>query len=233
MDAQLTSTTAMLDWLAATGAASASELAAVAALSSRTVATRVRALEQAGLLSSAELLRGEPALHALTRRGLRAAGRPELDPVAISTSSFGHCLAVARVALALRAAGEHVGGERELRAFERIEGTPLASAAVGLARDGATAWHRPDLVCWRAGPPLAIEVELTVKAPERLRTIVRGWARSRLVEGVVYYASPSAARALNAAVRIEVAHEAVAILALERAGELPAFASTSSNPSAA
>ena len=233
MDAQLTSTTAMLDWLAATGAASASELAAVTALGSRTVLTRLRALEHAGLVSSAELLRGEPALHALTRRGLRAAGRPELDPVAISASSFGHCLAVARVAAALRAAGESVGGERELRAFERIEGRALASAAVGIARDGGTAWHRPDLVCWRVGGPLAIEVELTVKAPERLRSIVRGWARSRLVEGVVYYTSAPAARALSAAVRIESAQESVAILALERAGELPAFRATSSNPSAA
>lgn len=233
MDAHLTSTTAMLDWLAATGAASASELAAVAALGSRAVLTRLRALEQAGLVNSAELLRGEPALHALTRRGLRAAGRPELDPVAISTSSFGHCLAVARVAVALRAAGESVGGERELRAFERIEGKSLASAAVGVARDGGTAWHRPDLVCWRAGGPLAIEVELTVKAPERLRAVVRGWARSRLVEGVVYYATTPAARALTAAVRIEGAHESVAILALERAGELPAFRASSSNPSGA
>jgi DNA-binding Lrp family transcriptional regulator len=233
MNTHQTSTVAILDWLAATGAASAPQLAEVAALSARSVLTRVRALEHAGLLRSSELLRGEPALHALTRRGLRAAGRPELDPVAISTSSFGHCLAVARVALALRAAGELVGGERELRAFERIEGAPLASAAVGLARDGGTAWHRPDLVCWRSGAPLAIEVELTVKAPERLRTIVRGWARSRLIEGVVYYASPSAARALSAAVRIERAQEVVAVLALERAGELPAFASTSSNPSAA
>jgi DNA-binding transcriptional ArsR family regulator len=233
METRRTSTTEMLDWLAATGAASASELAAVAALSSRTVLTRVRALEQAGLVSSAELLRGEPALHALTRRGLRAAGRPELEPISISASLFGHCLAVARVAVALRVAGERVGGERELRAFERIEGTPLASAAVGLARDGGTAWHRPDLVCWRAGRPLAIEVELTVKAPERLRAIVRGWARSRLVEGVVYYASAPAVRALTAAVRIEGAQQSVAILALELAGELPEFASTSSNPSGA
>jgi len=234
MGAQLTSTTAMLDWLAATGAASAPELAAVAALGSATTRRRLRALEQSGLVSSTELLRGEPALHALTRRGLRAAGRPELDPIAISASSFGHCLAVARVALALRAAGESVGGERELRAFERIEGTALASIPLGLARDGRTAWHRPDLVCWRAGgAPLAIEVELTVKAPQRLRTIVRGWARSRLIEGVVYYATAPAARALSAAVRIESAHEAVAIVALEHSGELPAFRSMSSNPSCA
>jgi len=242
MNAPQTSTAVILDWLAAIGAASALELAAVAQLSRRAVLAHLHALERAGLISSVKLLRGEPALHALTRRGLRAAGRPELDPVAISASSFGHCLAVARVAAALRARGESVGGERELRAFERIERRPLASAAVGQGRDGGTAWHRPDLVCWRARGPLAIEVELTVKAPERLRTIVRGWARSRLVEGVVYYASASAVRALTAAVRIESAHEAVAVVALERAGELPerfdpaaapACRSTSSIPSAA
>ena len=233
MDAPRTSTTAMLDWLAATGAASALELATVAGLSRRAVLVRLRALEHAGLVRSTELLRAEPALHALTRRGLRAAGRPELDPLAISASSFGHLVAVARVAAALRALGESVGGEHELRAFERIEGRALASAAVGVASDGGTAWHRPDLVCWRAGAPLAIEVELTVKAPERLRTIVRGWARSRLVEGVVYYATAPAARALAAALRSESAHEAVAVVALERAGELPAFRPTSSNPSCA
>jgi hypothetical protein len=233
MNTQQTSTDAILAWLAATGAAPSSELASVVGLRPRTALTRVRSLEQAGLLRSTELLRGAPALHALTRSGLRAAGRPELEPVAISASSFGHQLAVARVASALALAGERVGGEGELRAFERLEGRALASAAVGLGRDGTTAWHRPDLVCWRAGAPLAIEVELTVKAPERLRAIVRGWARSRLVGAVVYYASAPAARALSAAVRHESAHEAVAILALERAGELPELRATSSIPSPA
>jgi DNA-binding Lrp family transcriptional regulator len=233
MTAQNTSTKEILDWLAATGPASALELATIATLSRRGALARVRTLEQAGLLRTSELLRGEPALHALTRRGLKAAGRTELDPVAISASSFGHQLAVARVAAALACAGERVGGEGELRAFERIDGRSIASAAIGLGRDGATAWHRPDLVCWRAGAPLAVEVELTVKAPERLRAIVRGWARSRVIEGVVYYASAPAARALEAAVRHEGAHAAVAILALERAGEVPPPEAMSSIPSAA
>jgi DNA-binding transcriptional ArsR family regulator len=223
---------AILDWLAATGAASTIELEVIAGLSRRALAARLRSLEQAGLVRSTALLRGEPALHVLTRAGLRAAGRPELESVAISAASFGHHLALARAAVALRAAGERVGGEHELRAFERLEGRPLASAAVGLARSGEIAWHRPDLVCWRPGLPVAIEVELTVKAPERLRGIVRGWARSRLVEGVVYYATPAAARAVSAAVRRESAESAVAVLALELAGDLAEFRSTSSIPSA-
>jgi len=181
------STVAILDWLAAIGAGSAGELAASCGLSQRATGARLRALEGAGLTRSLRLLHGAPALHVLTRRGLRAAGRPELEPVAISASGFAHLLAVARVAVALGNAGHRVSGERELRAWERAEGRPLASAEVGLARDGTVALHRPDLVCWGEGAPVAVEVELTVKAPARLRTIVRGWARSRLVGGVVYY----------------------------------------------
>jgi len=223
---------AILEWLAATGAASAIELEVIAGTSRRALGARLRWLEQVGLVRSAALLRGEPALHVLTRAGLRAAGRSELESVTISAASFGHHLALARAAIALRSAGERVGGEHELRAFERLEGRALASAAVGLARNGETAWHRPDLVCWRPGRPVAVEVELTVKAPERLRGIVRGWARSRLVEGVVYYATPAAARAVSAAVRREGAESAVSVLALDLAGDLAGFRSTSSFPTA-
>ena len=227
------STVAILDWLAAIGAGSAGELAASCGLSPRATGARLRAMEDAGLTRSLRLLHGAPALHVLTRRGLRAAGRPELDPVAISASGFAHLLAVARVAVALGNAGHRVGGERELRAWERAESRPLASAEVGLARDGTVALHRPDLVCWGAGAPIAIEVELTVKAPARLRTIVRGWARSRLVGGVVYYATPPATRALRRALRSECAGDRVAVIPLDRAGFLPGFRSTSSIPSAA
>ncbi len=233
MHAHDRSNVAILDWLAAIGAGSAGELAASCGLSLRATSARLRAMEDAGLTRSLRLLHGAPALHALTRRGLRAAGRPELDPVAVSASGFAHLLAVARVAVALGDAGHRVGGERELRAWERAEGRPLASAEVGLARDGTVALHRPDLVCWGAGSPIAIEVELTVKAPARLATIVRGWARSRLVGGVVYYATPIATRALTRALRSECAGERVAVLPLDRAGALPDFGATRSIPSAA
>jgi hypothetical protein len=224
---------AIVDWLARIGAGSTVELAAVCGLGGRATQARLRALESAGLVRSLRLLHGAPALHTLTRRGLHAAGRPELDPVAISPSGFAHLLAVAGVALALGEAGARVGGERELRAWEGLEGRPLASAEIGLGHDGTPALHRPDLVCWGAGRPIAIEVELTVKAPRRLATIVRGWARSRLVGGVVYYAAPAATRALTRAIRNESAGDSVVVLPLERAGELPPFRSTSSIPSAA
>jgi hypothetical protein len=226
------STVSILDWLATIGAGSTAEVSAACRLSARVTAARLRALEDGGAVRSQRLLHGAPALYTLTRRGLAAAARPELDPVLVSASGFAHLLAVARVAVALTQAGRRVGGERELRAWERLEGRALASAEVGLARDGTIARHRPDLVCWGPGLPVAIEVELTVKAPVRLATIVRGWARSRLVAGVVYYATPAAQRALTRAVRSESAEGRVVVLPLERAGEVAEFRSTSSIPSA-
>jgi hypothetical protein len=232
---------AILDWLARIGAGSAIEVAQACGVSPRVAQGRLAALAGRGEVRSRRLLHGSPALHVLTRSGLRAAGRAELEPVVLSAGGFAHMLEVARVAVALADAGHDVGGERELRAWERLEGRPLASAELGFGPDGGLALHRPDLVCWDGGRPIAVEVELTVKAPARLRAIVRAWARSRLIDGVVYYATPAVTRALERAVRSEAAEEQVAVLALDRAGEVPPFRagevppfrSTSSIPSGA
>jgi hypothetical protein len=62
-----------------------------------------------------------------------------------------------------------------------------------------------------------------VKAPQRLRAIVRAWARSRLVAGVVYYATPHALCAVAAARRSEQADDRVVVAPLEAAGRLPDF----------
>jgi hypothetical protein len=209
-----TSSAALLDALATVGAAGASELAALARLGEGPARARLRALGADGLVQSARVLHGEPALHALTRRGLRAAGRPELAPVVVGPSNAAHLAAVGRVAAALAVGGARLQGERELRARERAAGRALASAEVGRAPDGSVALHRPDLVWLGEGLPLAIEVERTVKAPERLARIVRGWARSRLVSGVVYHATPAAMRALERAIAAEQATERVHLVAL-------------------
>jgi hypothetical protein len=208
---------AILGWLSSVGAAPAGDVAAACRVTPRSAAARLRALEAGGLSGSLRLLHGEPSLHTLTRRGLSAAGCREYEPTRISVSNFGHLLAVSAVAAALREAGRSVGGEKELRALERAGGAPLASAALGVADDGSPSWHRPDLVCWDGELPTAIEVELTVKAPQRLRAIVRGWARSRLVDSVVYYATPAVARAVAAAVASESAGGRITLQPFERA----------------
>src|SRR5579863_98517 len=127
----------ILGWLASVGAASAADIAAVCEIGPRAAGARLRGLESARLSRSVRLLHGEPALHALTRRGLSAAGRREYEPTRISVSNFGHLLAVSEFATALRQAGRTVCGEKELRALERAGDTPLASAAIGIADDGS------------------------------------------------------------------------------------------------
>jgi hypothetical protein len=246
----------MLRWIAGLGAAAADDVAARFELSPRIARERVRALVRAGMLDQIRLLDGEPALLVATRDGLAAAGMPGLARCRVSAASFAHLRACASVAAALARAHPCglVLGERELRLLENPEMPPLASAELGWRPDGSAATHRPDLVLWTetegetvvpgeglpAALPVAVEVELTLKSPRRLRAIVRAWARSRRVRGVVYYAAPAAARAVRRAVTAEWAEERVEVLALAQAGLLPdrlaknVFArSTNSIPSAA
>jgi hypothetical protein len=61
--------------------------------------------------------------------------------------------------------------------------------------------------------PVAVEVELTIKAPRRLTSICRAWARSRSVVGTVYLAAPRVLPPLERA--IEAAHAQERVVALE------------------
>jgi hypothetical protein len=76
--------------------------------------------------------------------------------------------------------------------------------------------HRPDLLLlpetFPAVPPTAVEVELTVKAPDRLAQICMAWARCRGLGGVVYMASDAVRRPLERAIDRADAHERIVIL---------------------
>lgn len=213
-NAQRMRTAALLDALVTVGAGGAAELAALAGMGEAATRSRLRAFADGGLVSGARVLHGEPPLYALTRAGLRAAGHGGLAPVVVAASNAAHLAAVARVAAGLAAQGRRLAGERELRMWERAAGRALASAEVGFGRDGTAALHRPDLVCLDGAQPVAIEVELTVKAPARLAQIVRGWARSRVVAGTVYHAAPAAMRAVERAIAAELAGDRVRVVAL-------------------
>lgn len=91
-----------------------------------------------------------------------------------------------------------VGGVREIRAAERATGKPVASVTIGAV------FHIPDLVIWGprgADQPggTAVEVELTAKAPQRLRSILRGWRLAQTigtVTNVLYICAPGVERAV-------------------------------------
>jgi DNA-binding MarR family transcriptional regulator len=209
-----------LRWSAGLGAVTASALARHEGLALASARARLLALERAGLVKRTRLLAERPTLFTVTRAGLRAAAVHGLEPCRVSVANAPHAIVCAEAAAALEQAypDHRVMGERELRREEHEAGAPLASTVLGTGPDGAPALHRPDLVLWPNGPherlPVAVEVELTVKAPARLLEICRAWARSRCVAGTLYLAAEPVERPLRRAIERERADERIALVPL-------------------
>jgi hypothetical protein len=170
---------------------------------------------RAGLLERVRLLNGEPALLRATQDGIELSGLG-LSVAKLRAGQLRHWIACADVALWAEGqwGAEHLLSERELRFAEALEGRPIASAIVGERSDGGPLLHRPDLVVSAGERPIAIEVELTPKAPGRLRAIVKAWRRARHVERAIYFcpvgptqqAVSRAVREVHAGDRVEIAH---------------------------
>jgi hypothetical protein len=214
--------TAIVRWVAGMGAVTAEAVAVHLGVSPASARGRLRAAEGERLLKRCRPLTGRPALYTVTRAGLRNADVRGLDPCNVSASNALHLIECARVAAALeRCYPDHrVQGERELRGEERERHRKLASAEIGVGMRGARgSRHHPDLVLWPldadAALPVAVEVELTIKAPERLAAICRAWARARCVAGVLYVAPPEVERAVLRAIDRAQAHERVVVVPLD------------------
>ncbi len=212
---------AIVRWAAGLGAVTAEAVAVHLGVSTASARARLRAAAGERLLKRWRPLTGRPALYTVTHTGLHKAGVRGLDPCRVSASNALHLIECARVAAALeRCYPSHwVQGERELRGEERERRCALASAELGGGHRGEMLRHRPDLVLWPSDPagglPVAVEVELTVKAPERLAAICRGWARARCVAGVIYLTTPEVERAVLRAIDRAQAHERVVAVPLD------------------
>jgi hypothetical protein len=212
---------AIIRWTARMGAITAEALGYRHGISDASARARLLGAERAGLLARQRPLNGAPALYTITRAGLRACALRGLDPARVSASNAQHSIVCAEVAAALeRCYPDHeVLGERELRRDERESGQPLASACLpGPGPDGPLL-HRPDLVLRpaRYGEelPVAVEVELTVKAPRRLAGICTAWARCRCVAGALYLVAPEVEHALGRAIDAAQARERIAVVPLD------------------
>ncbi len=159
---------------------------------------RVGACVEAGLLERVDLLRTEPGLLRATREGLRYASLG-LPLAKIGPGTVDHMLRCTSTAHRL---GEHFGhdrvrSEREIVLAEQIAGKALASADLG-ERRGRIRLHRPDLAVLTEEGTIAIEVELTPKAPRRLYALIRAW-RWAIGQGPVsevhYHCAPGQTRA--------------------------------------
>lgn len=154
---------------------------------------RVGACIEAGLLERLAILREEPSLLRATRAGLRYAGLG-LPVAKVSPGEVEHMLRCASVAQRTEAhfGADRVLSERELAFAERLEERPIASATV-VENAGRVRKHRPDLAVLADSGAIAVEVELTPKAPRRLAAILSGWATADHVAEVHYLCTPGAA----------------------------------------
>lgn len=211
-------------WAASLGAITAQALAMRTGITISSARARLSVAQRSGLLSRVCPLAGQPALFTLTRAGLRVGGARGIQMCGVSPSNANHLAACAVAAAALERCYpcHRLIGERELRRDEREHGCPLASAQLGSLGGREARLHRPDLVLWprdaKAGLPVAVEVELTVKAPRRLVDICRAWARCRIVAGVLYLAPAEVERALSRAIGEAHADQQVVVVPL---GSLP------------
>ena len=179
-----------MQWTARMGAVTAEALAIRQDTTLASARGRLQAAERAGLLTRQRPLAEQPALYTADASGPARVRPARAGSVPRERRQRRAPDRVRRVAAALeRCYPDHrVLGERELRRDERELGVPLASARLGVGPHGGPLLHRPDLVALARGPdadglPVAVEVELTVKAPRRLTDICRAWARCRASPG--------------------------------------------------
>jgi hypothetical protein len=218
----------LLRWAASLGAVTAEALALRQGVSPTAARGRLSAACRRGLLERTRPLNGLPALYALTASGLRAAGLPGARRCKVSPGNAIHLISCAGAAAALERCypGYRVLGECELRSLERACGRALASARPARSYPGDPDLHRPDLVLLapqsERSLPVAVEVELTVKAPRRLREICRAWARCSAVAGVLYLVADKVEAPLSRAVAATSADERIAVVRLSSLPSEPA-----------
>jgi hypothetical protein len=176
---------------------------------------RVAACVDAGLLERIDILRTEPGLLRATRDGLRFAGLG-LPLAQVSPGTVEHHLRCATVARRAerRYGPERVLSEREIRLAEQIEGRRIAAAELDESR-GRPRLHRADLAIRAEQGMIAVEVELTPKAPWRLQKLMRAWKWEVLASNVAevhYLCAPcQTRRAVERAIENVSAESQIAI----------------------
>lgn len=207
----------LVGWVGRVGAAGAEHVMVRFGMGRSWAYARLSRLVADGLLEQKTLLYRQPGLYVASAEGLRWCGLERLGVYRVGPGGFQHAQHAATAAVALHQglAGWEVLSEREIRAAESDQDELVASVRVGELPGGRPALHRPDLAVLSPDRcTVAVEVELSVKAPRRLAGICRGYARARHIERVYYLAAPAAARAVARAVAETRAQDRIVVLAL-------------------
>jgi hypothetical protein len=148
---------------------------------------RVARCIEAGLLERHAILASEPSVLRATQAGLQFAGLA-LPVASISPANVTHTLRCASLAIPTERQ-RRVLTEREIVLSEQLEGRRIASVRVGIAQ-GKPAYHRADLAIFTEEGTVAVEVELTPKAPARLQKIIAAWYQAPYIHRVEYLCAP-------------------------------------------
>lgn len=184
-----------LRWLERVDVAGLEPLGAVLGVGWRTTYSHVERLAAGGLV--VRVYDREGSVVAITRRGRRLLGADDGDVWSGGTHGLGlaHGRALSWAAAFQTMAGRRFIADRHLRRDRRWQ--------LPVIWPGSRGTHRPDMVVEMGDRWLAVEVELTPKAPRRLRAILDGYAVA-IAEGrlrAVSYASdrPDVLRAVERA----------------------------------
>ena len=216
----------IVGWIGRLGAADAEHVMGRFAMGRSWAYARLSRLVKDGLLEQRTLLYRQPGLYLATADGLRWQGLGRLGVYRVSPGGFQHAQEVATAAVALHHAlpGWEVLSEREIRMQESDRDELIASARLGELPGGRPALHRPDLALVSPeGNVVAVEVELSIKAPRRLAAICRAWARARHISGVYYLAAPAVARAVQRAIAETRSEDQIVVLPIDQPAALDAI----------
>jgi len=179
----------LIDFIGRQGLATIDHVMAALGVKKAAAYRRTAICIEARLLERFEFPLMEPALLRATRRGLHYAGLG-LSPVVVSPGSVHHrlrCTSLAQL-LAEEFKPSEIFTERELIQAERLADEPLFSARLPKSH------HRPDLAIQAPTQTIAIELELSPKAPRRLQQIIHAWTKATWVTEVRYYCEPGPTR---------------------------------------
>lgn len=206
----------MLEFIAEHRLVLCGHVQALLGVSARTASSRLRALEQAGLVHRDALFNRYPAHYRIQRRGLELIGsrlglpKRDLNPahdigvawlwLAAHRGAFGPLRGVVseRVMRSRDGAEAHAA-----RVTGRSEHEPFGVRLSGQGPGGRPRLHYPDLLLVdREGRRIAIELELSSKGRRRRHQIVGGYASDRRIDAVLYLVEdPRIAREVQSAAR--------------------------------
>ena len=216
----------IVGWIGRLGAADAEHVMSRFVMGRSWAYSRLGGLVRDGLLEQRILLYRRPGLYLATADGLRWQGLGRLGVYGSARVGFStpRRLRRRRSRCTRALPGWEVLSEREIRLQESEEGELIASARLGELPGGRPALHRPDLALIApGGSTVAVEVELSVKAPRRLAAICRSWARARHISAVYYLAPPAVARAVERAIAETRSEDRIVVLPIDEPHALDAI----------